>query len=122
MGWYYELLPFQKAYALAMKIFEITKKFPKEEKFELTSQIRRSSRSVAANIAEAYKRRKYKDYYTSKLNDSETENCETDVWLKFSRDCKYISVEEYDDLFKDNDEVARLIHYMIVNPAKFCML
>lgn len=85
MGRYKDLLAFQKAYDLAMKIFQITKKFPPEEKYSLTDQIRRSSRSVCTNIAEAYKRKRYKDYFISKLNDSETENTETEVWLIFRK-------------------------------------
>jgi len=81
MGHYKELLAYKKAYELAMKIFYISKRFPSEERYSLTDQIRRSSRSVCTNLAEAYRRRKYKDYFISKLNDSETENTETEVWL-----------------------------------------
>ena len=99
MGKYRELLPYKKAYELAMKIFHISKKFPQEEKYSLTDQIRRSSRSVCVNFAEAYKRKRYKDYFISKLNDAETENTETEVWLNFALDCKYVTSEECDDLF-----------------------
>ncbi len=119
MGWYYDLIAFKKAYALAMKIFHISKKFPAEEKYSLTSQIRRASRSVCANLAEAYKRRKYIKYYSNKLNDCETENCETEVWLKFSKDCTYITDKEYLELHAENDEVAKLLNYMKNNPDKF---
>lgn len=119
MGLYKDLLAFKKGYSLAMEIFSITKKFPPEEKFSLTDQIRRSSRSVCTNITEAYRRRRYKDYFISKLNDAETENAETQVWLDFSRDCKYINSEEYIALSSLNDEVAKLIWYMINNPDKF---
>jgi four helix bundle protein len=79
MGDYRTLFAYQKAFALAMKICNISKKFPQDERFGLTSQIRNSSRSVCANIVEAYKRKRYKDYYISKLNDSETENAETSM-------------------------------------------
>jgi four helix bundle protein len=79
MGHYVELLAFKKAYELAMAVFGFSKKFPPDEKFSLTDQIKRSSRSVCTNIAEAYKRRRYKDYFISKLNDAETENAETEV-------------------------------------------
>jgi four helix bundle protein len=79
MGYYKDLLAYKKAYSLAIEIFIISKRFPPEEKYSLIDQIRRSSRSVCANIAESYRRRRYKDYFISKLNDPETENSE----LKF---------------------------------------
>ncbi|HWR32268.1 MAG TPA: four helix bundle protein, partial [Chitinophagaceae bacterium] len=94
MGHYKDLLAFKKGYELAMEIYEISKRFPPEEKYSLTDQIRRSSRSVCTNIVEAYRRRRYKDYFISKLNDAETENAETQVWLDFSKDCKYITEDE----------------------------
>lgn len=119
MGDYRKLLAFKKAFDLAMEIFEITKKFPSEERYSLTDQFRRSSRSVCTNIAEAYKRRRYKDYFISKLNDSETENTETQVWIDFSLACNYISKEQHDDLTIKNDEIGKLIWYMINNPDKF---
>ena len=102
-----------------MKIFVITKRFPPEEKYSLTDQIRRSSRSVCVNTAEAYRRRRYKDYFINKLNDSQTENTETQVWLDFSRDCFYITIEEHRDLSGTNDEVGKLTWFMINNPDKF---
>jgi len=119
MGHYKDLLAFKKGYELAMEIFTISKSFPPEEKYSLTDQIRRSSRSVCANLVEAYRRRRYKDYFISKLNDSETENAETQVWLDFSHDCKYITEEEHKTLTVKNDEVGKLIWYMINNPEKF---
>ena len=119
MGHYKDLLAFKKGYELAMEIFNISKRFPPEEKYSLTDQIRRYSRSVCTNLAEAYRRRRYKDYFTSKLNDCETENAETQVWLDFSHDCKYITTEEYSSLTTKNDEVGKLIWYMINNPDKF---
>jgi four helix bundle protein len=119
MGHYKELLAYKKSYELAMKIFHISKRFPPEEKYSLTDQIRRSSRSVCTNIAEAYRRKRYKDYFISKLNDSETENAETEVWLDFSKDCNYITVEEHHDLISLNTEVGKLIWYVINNPEKF---
>jgi four helix bundle protein len=119
MGNYRELLAFKKAYELAMQVFHISRKFPQEEKYSLTDQIRRSSRSVCVNFAEANKRKRYKDYFISKLNDSETENAETEVWLNFAHDCKYITSEECSKLFAKNTEVGKLIWYMISNPEKF---
>ena len=118
MGYYKDLLAFKKGYELAMEIFVLSKKFPSEEKYSLTDQIRRSSRSVCTNLVEAYRRRRYIDYFISKLNDCETENAETQVWLDFSLDCKYITSEEYNLLTTKNDEVGKLIWYMINNPDK----
>ena len=119
MGFYKDLLAFKKGYELAMEIFIISKRFTPEEKYSLTDQIRRSSRSVCTNLAEAYRRRRYNDYFISKLNDCETENAETQVWLDFSQDCKYITSKEYNHLSEKNDEVGKLIWYMINNPDKF---
>ena len=119
MGDYRTLLAYQKSFSLAMRIYQISKSFPQEEKFGLISQIRNSSRSECANIVEAYKRRRYKDYYISKLNDSETENAETQVWLDFSLACNYFTEQEHQELKSENDEVAKLVLYMINNPDKF---
>jgi four helix bundle protein len=118
-GYYKDLLDYKKSYSLAMEIFTISKRFPTEEKYSLIDQIRRSSRSICANIAESYRRRRYKDYFISKLNDAETENSETQVWLDFSKDCGYITEEEYNKLTAVNDEAGKLIWYMINNPDKF---
>ncbi len=87
-----DLLAYQKSFSLAMKIFEITKSFPKEEMYSLTDQIRRSSRSVPANIAEGYRKRVYPKHFHSKLTDSDAENSETQVWLEFALKCNYINV------------------------------
>lgn len=114
-----DLLAYQKAFALAMDIFEISKSFPAEEKYALTDQMRGSSRSVCANIAEAYRKRIYPKHFHSKLTDSDAENSETQVWLEFSLKCRYISPERYDQLSSENNEVGRLINFMILNPARF---
>ena len=119
MGHYKDLLAYKKGYELAMEIFTISKRFPPEEKYSLTDQVRRSSRSVCTNMAEAYRRKRYKDYFISKLNDCETENTETQVWLDFSYDSMYITEEEYKSLSVTNDEVGKLIWFMINNPDKF---
>jgi four helix bundle protein len=119
MGDYRTLLAYVKGFTLAMEIYQLSKSFPKEEKYSMTDQIRRSSRSVCANIVEAYKRRRYRSYFISKLNDSETENAETQVWIEFALACGYISKEKYDELSSRNDEVAKLILYMLNNPDKF---
>ena len=114
-----ELLAFQKSFELAMDVFQISKSFPNEEKFSLTDQIRRSSRSVATNIAEAYRKRRYPNHFISKLTDSDAENSETNVWLEFSLKCKYINLETYNELNSKTIEIGRLINYMINNPDKF---
>jgi four helix bundle protein len=113
------LLVYKKAFALAMEIFHLTKRFPQEEKFSLTDQIRRSSRSVCSNIGEAYRKRQYPKHYVSKLSDSDAENTETQVWLDFSVACEYITKDEYDDLIFKSEEVGKLLNYMIDNPDKF---
>ena len=114
-----ELLAYQKSFALAMKIFRISKSFPKEETYSLTDQIRQSSRSVSANIAEAYRKRDYPKHFHSKLTDSDAENSETQVWLEYSLACEYISKEIFNELLNDSNEVGKLINYMILNPKKF---
>ena len=119
MGDYKNLLVFQKAYALVMEIFEISKRFPREEQYSLTDQIRRSSRSVCTNIGEAYRRRRYKAHFLSKLNDSESENTEAEIWLNFSKDCLYMEQPDYENLITKNTEVGKLLWYMINNPDKF---
>lgn len=102
-----------------MKIFKITKKFPKEERFGLTDQMRRSSRSVCTNLAEGYRKRRYEAHFVSKLTDADMENTETQVWLDFALECQYIIQEEFNYLYRDTEEVGRLVSYMIENPAKF---
>jgi len=114
-----DLFANKKSFALAMKIFEISKSFPKEKKYSLTDQIRRSSRSVSANIAESYRKRKYTNHFYSKLTDSDAENSETQTWLEFSYKCKYISEEIFIELIKESEEVGKLINYMLQNPEKF---
>lgn len=112
-------MAYQKAVDLSMEIFTLSKSFPSEEKYSLTDQIRRSSRSVCANIAEAYRKRRYVNHFISKLTDSDAENSETNVWLEFSLRCGYISQEKYSDLYTRNTEVGKIINYMVNNPEKF---
>lgn len=102
-----------------MEVFELSKSFPKEEKYSLTDQIRRSSRSVCANIAEAYRKRRYVNHFISKLTDSDAENSETNVWLEFAFRCKYLSLDEYNRLIQNTTEVGKIINFMINNPDKF---
>ncbi|MGX1928599.1 four helix bundle protein [Flagellimonas sp. 2504JD4-2] len=116
---YDELLAYQKSFDLAMEIFELSKSYPKEEIYSLTDQIRRSSRSVAINIAEAYGKRRYQKHFISKLTDSDAENLETRGWLQFSLACGYIDEIVFKELLSRNLEIGKLIHYMINNPSKF---
>ncbi len=114
-----ELIVYKKAFQVAMEIYKLSKNFPKEEKFSLTDQIRRSSRSVCANIAEAYRKRMYVRHFISKLTDSDAENSETLVWLDFALECNYLEKETHTRLSKETDEIGRLLNYMIQNPEKF---
>ncbi|KIO53246.1 four helix bundle protein [Flavobacterium hibernum] len=114
-----ELLAYKKSFELAMEIFEISKFFPQEEKYSLTDQIRRSSRSVSANIAESYRKRRYTNHFISKLTDSDAENSETNVWLEFALKCEYINQEKFESLNTKSFEIGKLINYMINNPSKF---
>lgn len=102
-----------------MEIYDVSKTFPKDEKYSLTDQIRRSSRSVSANIAEAYRKRRYVNHFISKLTDSDAENSETNVWLEFALNCEYIDDEKLKALNKKTIEIGKLINYMINNPLKF---
>jgi four helix bundle protein len=113
------LLVYQKSFGLAMRIFEISKSFPKEEKYSLTDQIRRSSRAVSANLAEAYSKRRYEAHFISKLSDSDMENSETQVWLNYALNCNYISKEICHELIEISKEIGKMIDYMIHNPEKF---
>ncbi len=114
-----DLFAYQKAFALAMEIFEVSKTFLKEETYSLTDQIRRSSRSVAVNIAESYAKKRYQKHFISKLTDSDAENLETQTWLEFSHSSGYLGQEVSDALMEQSREVGKLLHFMINNPAKF---
>ena len=114
-----KLIAYQKAFELAMLIFKISKSFPKEETYALTDQIRRSSRSVCSNIAEAYRKRRYTKHFISKLTDVDGENSETSVWLDFAYHCEYINIKIHKDLTEKNSEIGKLINYMMKNPDKF---
>ncbi len=114
-----KLLAYQKSFDLAMSIFEISKSFPKEETYSLTDQIRRSSRSVSANIAESYRKRRYPKHFISKLTDADGENSETSTWLDYALACSYIEKEDYTKCVSEGKEVGKLLNYMINNPGKF---
>jgi len=115
-----DLIVYQKAYKLAMEIFEISKSFPKEEKYSLTDQIRRSSRSVTSNIAEAWARKNYLKSFVNKLTDSLGEEFETEVWLDYSKDCQYMLLETHNKFMIEYLEVRKILISMINSPDKWC--
>jgi four helix bundle protein len=121
VGSFRDLIVYQKAYKLAMEIFELSKSFPKDEKYSLTDQIRRSSRSVTSNIAEAWAKRRYEKAFVSKLTDSLGEEFETENWLDYSKDCKYTQIEIHDRILSEYDEVRKMLMAMINNPEKWCL-
>lgn len=110
---------YQKAFALAMEIFEVSKTFPKEERYALTSQIRDASRSVCSSIGEAYRKRQYPAHFASKSSDGDSENTETRVWLDFAQACQYIDRAKWDDLDNKASEVGRMLNHMVENPEKY---
>lgn len=114
-----DLTVYKKAFALAMNIFHVTKEFPKEERYSLIDQIRRSSRSVCTCIAEAYRKREYKAYFVSKSSDADMENSETQTWLDFSLACAYLEEKKFNELISQSEEVGRLLNHMVENPEKY---
>jgi four helix bundle protein len=114
-----DLIVYRRAYELSMRIFEVTKRFPPEERFALTSQIRRSSRSVCLNLREAWARRRYEGAFLAKLADCDGENSETDSAIDFALDCGYISGEEHKALTRLTGEIGRMLGSMILRPTKF---
>ena len=116
-----DLIVYQKAYALSMRIFEISKRFPHEERYALTGQIRRSSRSVCLNLKEAWAKRRYEAHFVSKLTDCDGENDETDTSLDFAKDCGYITQQEHKELASESSEVGRMLGAMIREPEKFAV-
>jgi four helix bundle protein len=110
---------YKLGFDLAMRIYEISKLFPKEERYSLTDQIRRSSRSVCVCLAESWRKKKYEAYFVSKVSDSDMENTETQTWLEFALACGYIDEDLKNSLMMQSDEVGRLLHHMINNPEKY---
>lgn len=113
------LAAYKKAFALAMDVFEMTKKFPKDERYSLTDQMRRSSRSVCSCIGEAYRKRQYEGFFVNKASDADSENTETRVWFDFSVACKYITNDTWNTLESRAEEVGKLLNHMIENPEKY---
>lgn len=116
-----ELEVYKKAYALAMDVFSLSRSFPAEERYALTSQIRRSSRSVSMNLREAWAKRRYEAHFVSKLTDCDGECNETDTSLDFAKDCGYITDEQHANLTEINRQVGKMLGAMILNPAPFLL-
>jgi four helix bundle protein len=114
-----ELAVYQKGFDAAMCVFEMSKKFPKEETYSLTDQIRRSSRSVCANLAEAWRKRRYKAAFIAKLSDAESEAAETQVGLEFVTQCSYLQRDRASDLYQAYDEILRMFVAMINKPQSW---
>ena len=114
-----DLEVYKMAFEAAMRIFELSKHFPKDERYSLTDQIRRSSRSVCANIAEGFRKRKYPAAFVAKLSDAEAEAAETQVWLEFALKCRYLDEALYSELFKEYDHVLGKLVNMMRHPEKW---
>lgn len=115
-----ELRVYQQAFTAASHIYKLSKGWPKEERYSLTDQIRRSSRSVCTNIAEAWRKRRYPAHFVSKLSDSNAEAAETQVWLDFALDCGYINQQDHDTLYATYENVAGGLVKMMANPDAWC--
>ena len=111
-----DLKVYQLSFEAGMEVFELSKDFPKEERYSLTDQIRRSSRSVSGNIAESWRKRRYPKAFVSKLSDSEGEAAETQVWLDYALACKYVEVEKHAKLYDKYDHIISMIVNMIIKP------
>ncbi|MGH2522993.1 MAG: four helix bundle protein [Anaerolineales bacterium] len=115
-----ELRVFQSSFEAAMRIFEKSKNWPKEERYALTDQIRRSSRAICANIAEAWRKRRYEATFVSKLSDADAEVAETQVWLDFALACDYIDQTLYSELYRQYDQISGGLVKMMADPSPWC--
>lgn len=118
---HHELEVYRLASEVAMRIFELSKQFPHEERYSLTDQVRRSSRSVCTNIAEAWRKRRYEAAFISKLSDAEAEAAETQTWIQFAVECRYLSRDVGKDLYRTYDQVIGKIVNMITNPTPWLL-
>lgn len=114
-----DLEVYKRAYQLTMDIFHISKGWPTVERFALIDQIRRSSRSVCANLREAWSKLRYEAHFVSKLTDSDGENAETETWLDFAKDCQYLNISDYDKFIKECRGVGAMLGAMMKNPKPF---
>ena len=116
-----DLKVYQRAFDLQQEIFEITKEFPKEERYSLTDQMRRASRSVGANISEAWQKRRYPAHFVSKLSDADGEQAETRHWLATAEACAYLSKEKQNELLQMCVEIGRMLGNMMQNAESWCI-
>ena len=114
-----ELRVYQRAFELAARIFQISKRWPIEERFALTDQIRRAARSVGTNIAESWGKRRYEAHFVSKLSDADTENHEVEHWLLTAHGDGYLTTEEFSSMLEEKREIGRMLGTMLQNPAPF---
>jgi four helix bundle protein len=115
-----DLQVYRRAFAAAMKIYDLTKRFPPEEKFALVDQIRRASRSVCSNLAEAWRKRRYQAVFKNKLTDAMQEASETQCWLEFSLACLYIEQGTFNELDDEYEQIIAMLNSMEMNADKFC--
>ena len=115
-----ELIVYQKATAVAQSVYENSKAFPTDEKYSLTDQIRRSSRSIGAQIAEAWRKRRYQRHFVSKLTDADAEQLETQHWISVATSCGYLNSAVEIGLLRDPTEIGRMLHSMMANAESFC--
>ena len=119
MAGYRDLIVYKKAFEMSRCVFRLSKRFPTEEKYSLTDQVRRSSRSVTAQIAEGYRKRRYPLSFISKMVDADGENSETQVWLEHAVACEYVSQRDIDPIMDLTEEIGRLLADMINDPGKY---
>lgn len=115
-----ELRVYEQSFEAAMRIFELSKLWPVEERYALTDQIRRSSRSVCANLGEAWRKRRYRKHFVSKLSDADAEAAETRTWLRFAKECDYLTTPEFKDLDRSYDRICGGLVNMMRNPDPWC--
>lgn len=115
-----DLEVYRRAFAAAIEIFQITKGFPADEKYSLVDQIRRASRSVCANLAEAWRKRRYIAVFKNKITDSMQESSETQCWLEFSLACQYLKQSKFDELDNEYEQIIAMLNSMEMNAQKFC--
>ncbi len=112
-----DLEVYQRGFAAAMRVFELSKQFPREERYSLTDQIRRSSRSICANLSEAWRKRRWEAAFVAKLGDSEAEAAETQTWIQFAVECEYLDREVGRELFHEYDAILGMLIRMITNAS-----
>lgn len=118
-GNFRDLTVYKKAFGLVLGIFRLSEKFDKQERYSLTDQIRRSSRSVCSNLGEACRKRQFESYFVSKISDADMENTETQIWLDFALAFNYIDKKRYTELIETSQEIGKLLNHMMHNPAKY---